>query len=179
MLCQECKERAATVHYTKVVNNQKTEYHLCEQCARQMGDLDLSFGFNPGFSIHSLLAGLLDMGTGKGSADVPSAQTIKCPACGLSYAQFSQSGRLGCGECYQAFDRQLDPLLRRIQGTTKHTGKIPERTGGVVKVEQQIRRLSAELQQAVDQEEFEKAAQLRDQIRELRQELEQTEGGKE
>ena len=61
MLCEECQKREATVHYTKVVNNQKTEYHLCEQCAREKGELDFSWGFEPGFSIHNLLAGLLDM----------------------------------------------------------------------------------------------------------------------
>lgn len=179
MLCQECGKKPATVHYTKIVNNQKTEYHMCEQCAREKGELDLSFGFDPGFSIHNLLAGLLDMDVPGGTLQSPSSQIAKCPTCGLSYSEFSRSGRLGCSDCYDAFTGQLEPLLRRIQGSTSHTGKVPERTGGIVKLDQEVRKLTQELQAAVDAEEFEQAASLRDRIREIKRQLEEGQGGKE
>ncbi|NLY53980.1 MAG: hypothetical protein GX060_05085 [Firmicutes bacterium] len=175
MLCEECQKRPATVHYTKVVNNKKTEYHLCEQCARDKGELDLSFGFDPGFSIHNLLAGLLDMA--QPQPEKVTSSSNKCPNCGLSYAQFSQNGRLGCGDCYAAFKSQLEPLLRRIQGTSVHSGKVPERQGGALRLERQISKLSRELEQAVEREEYEQAAKLRDQIRALRRRLPKSEGG--
>ena len=177
MLCEECQKREAAVHYTKVVNNQKTEYHLCEQCAREKGELDFSWGFEPGFSIHNLLAGLLDMSNPSPQLGKSATPDSKCPKCGLSYAQFSQSGRLGCGDCYAAFQRQLEPLLRRIQGTSTHGGKVPGRQGGTLKLEREIGRLARQLEQAVEREEFETAAKLRDQLRELRRQLAKEEGG--
>lgn len=176
MICQECQKRPATVHYTKVVNGQKTEHHLCEQCARDKGELDLSFGFDPGFSIHNLLAGLLDMDTQQLADSRGREVSATCPTCGLSYADFSRTGRLGCSDCYLAFDKQLEPLFRRIQGNTSHTGKIPERAGGVARRQQEIRALTDALQQAVGREDYEQAAQLRDQIKQLKAQLEQEEG---
>jgi protein arginine kinase activator len=178
MICQECQQRPATVHYTKVVNGQKTEYHLCEQCAREKGEFDLSFGFDPGFSIHNLLAGLLDMEGQQKPSSWARPADVKCPTCGLSYSEFSRTGRLGCSDCYLAFDKQLEPLLRRIHGSSTHNGKIPERSGGLAKVEAEIRQLSTELQQAVEREDYERAAELRDQIKQLKSELEQGQGGK-
>lgn len=176
MQCQECQKKPAAVHYTKIVNNQKTEFHLCENCAREKGELDLSFSLDPGFSINDLLTGLLDMEST--TSPVAKHRSAQCEACGLSYSEFRRQGRLGCVECYQAFERQLEPLLRRIQGSTKHSGKVPERMGGAAKVEQEIKRLTRELERAVDDEAYEEAAKLRDRVRQLRDELnrEQEEG---
>lgn len=172
MLCETCNKREATVHFTKVVNNQKTEYHLCELCAREKGEeLDFPLGLDPGFSIHNLLAGLLDMGGASPQSDKAVIRDDCCPKCGLSYAKFRQSGRLGCGDCYSAFADQLEPLLRRIQGTSSHSGKVPDRQGDTIKLQRKIGRLVEELKQVVDREEFELAAELRDQIKELRQQL--------
>lgn len=178
MLCEQCKKRPATVHYTKVVNDQKTEYHLCEQCAREKGELDFTLGFEPGFSINNLLAGLLDMGSPSRQVGKRAADVSQCPKCGLTYTQFRQTGRLGCGECYTAFERQLEPLLRRIQGTSNHTGKVPGRQGGTLKLEREIGRLERELEAAVEREEYEKAAVLRDQLKDLRQRLAKEQGGR-
>jgi protein arginine kinase activator len=178
MLCEQCQKREATVHYTKVVNDQKTEYHLCEQCAREKGELDFTLGFEPGFSIHNLLAGLLDMGSAGRPVEKKTTGVSQCPKCGLNYTQFSQTGRLGCGECYTAFERQLEPLLRRIQGTSTHTGKVPGRQGGTLKLEREIGRLARELETAVEREEFERAAELRDKLKELRRQLAEGQGGR-
>lgn len=179
MLCEVCQEREATVHYTKVVNNQKTEYHLCEQCARDKGhELDFSLGFDPGFSIHNLLAGLLNMGSGPSQqAEAALFTDNRCPSCGLSYKDFRQSGRLGCADCYAAFERQLEPLVRRIQGTGNHGGKVPERQGGSLKLERKIEHMSRRLELVVEREEFEEAARLRDELRELRRQLAKERGG--
>ena len=96
----------------------------------------------------------------------------------VSYTHLSQTGRLGCGECYTAFERQLEPLLRRIQGTSTHTGKVPGRQGGTLKLEREIGRLARELETAVEREEFERAAELRDKLKELRRQLAEGQGGR-
>ena len=92
---------------------------------------------------------------------------VQCPRCGLLYSSFKETGRLGCSECYAAFQFQLRPLLRRIHGDTRHRGKSPARGAGVVTSTRAIQRLHDDLQRAVEREDFEKAASLRDEIRRL------------
>lgn len=172
MLCDECKKRPAVVHLTKMVNNKKFEKNLCQQCANESGEGN--FSFEPKYSIHNLLAGLLNFepGTGAAPAKKPGMVPI-CSNCGMSYAEFSRGGRLGCSMCYTHFAQQMDPLLRRVQGGTQHAGKVPSRTGGVLMVKSKIRQLRQDLQKYVSLEEFEKAAQVRDQIKSLEKELDE------
>lgn len=171
MLCQECNKRPATLHFTKIVNGEKTEFHICESCAREKGEMIP--GTAGGFSIHNLLSGLLDFDpTGKGSGAAP-AKALQCEECGMTYAQFSKIGRFGCSSCYKYFDSRLDPLFKRVHGSTSHVGKVPARAGGRIKVKRQIADLKQNLQQSIAQEEFEEAAQIRDQIRELEKEIAQ------
>jgi protein arginine kinase activator len=113
----------------------------------------------------------LDMETHQKPGKASNRGSIQCPTCGQTYAEFSRTGRLGCSDCYLAFDKQLEPLFRRIHGSSSHSGKVPERTGGKAKLEQSIRQLSSQLEQAVEREDYEHAAKLRDQIRQLRQQL--------
>jgi len=167
MVCERCQERPATVHITEIMNNQTRKLHLCEQCARELQAQ--SFGFPPQFELHNFLAGLLGMGQAPKTEEA--GEQVKCPHCGLSESQFAQSGLLGCGECYASFRERMQPLLRRIHGHERHTGKVPERTGGYARLIQQMERLKGELKQAVAREEFEMAAQLRDRIKELEKEI--------
>ncbi len=161
MLCQECKKQPATVHLTKIVNNNKTEFYLCEDCAHKKGQINISIPF----SINDLLAGFMDM-------DDPSIAVQKdgvrqCKGCGMGFEQFRKIGRLGCQECYKYFSSELIPLLRRIHGGTKHNGKVPKRAGVELRIARQIQQLKSKLQKAVEVENFEEAARLRDRIREL------------
>ncbi|MBP2002600.1 protein arginine kinase activator [Paenibacillus shirakamiensis] len=166
MLCQECGERPATLHFTKIVNGEKTEFHICESCAREKGETIP--GTSGGFSIHSLLSGLLDITPGsKGPSTVKSTETLQCKECGMTYAQFSKVGRFGCSSCYKYFNDRLDPLFKRVHGNTTHMGKIPVRAGTHIQAKRRIDDLRQELQQRIIDEEFEAAAELRDQIREL------------
>jgi len=170
MICQNCGERPATVHVTKIINNEKKEMHLCEQCAREEGELS----FDPSFSVQSLLAGLLGFGGGAHPAASSWSATQRqpsCQACGTSYADFAHSGRLGCTNCYMAFRENLVPLLRRVHGSVHHTGKVPRRVGRHVHVRRELAELQNQLQEFVDREEYEKAAQIRDKIRELKRAL--------
>lgn len=177
MNCEECKQRPATVHLTKILNGQKTEMHLCEECARQHDEIPFNFGFNmePNFSIQKFLAGLLGGGTpGAGAAEnveEASADAPQCPNCSLTYGQFGKVGRFGCSQCYQSFAPQLEPLLRRVQGNSHHTGKVPLRGGGTAGQKREIDQLRHELHDAINTEAYERAAVLRDRIRALQGEI--------
>lgn len=170
MLCQECEKRPATYHFTKIVNGVKTEYHFCEQCAREHGELIP--GAANGFSIHNLLSGLLDFESNSDSYNGNvSVHSLQCDHCGMTYAKFSKYGKFGCSHCYKAFAHRLDPLFRRIHGTTQHSGKIPKRAGGNLKYNRELEQLKRELQWLVEKEEFEQAAKVRDRIRELEKKI--------
>ncbi|NLZ94097.1 MAG: hypothetical protein GX922_08855 [Firmicutes bacterium] len=171
MLCQECQKRVATVHLTQIINGEHREQHLCEQCAKDKGDFN--FNHNP-FSLQSLLTGLMNMESQPLMGF--STNKVQCDNCGLTYAQFGQIGRFGCSECYKAFGERLLPLLRRIHGSTQHVGREPRRAGGIVKLRRNIEELRKQLQRLVEQEEFEQAAVVRDQIRKLEAQAE--DGGK-
>ncbi|MFD0716800.1 UvrB/UvrC motif-containing protein [Paenibacillus sp. GCM10027626] len=166
MLCQECGKRTATLHFTKIINGDKTEFHFCESCAREKGEGIP--GTANGFSIHSLLSGLLDFDPANNSGTFGSKpQTLRCEECGLTYAQFSKMGRFGCSNCYSQFGDKLDPILKRVHGNTVHVGKIPKRSGGKIQLQREVEQLRHKLLELVAREEFEQAASIRDRIREL------------
>jgi protein arginine kinase activator len=165
MNCQECGKKQATLHFTKILNGEKTEFHICESCAREKGELIP--GTPNGFSIHNLLSGLLDFDPASQGALSTKAQPSRCEDCGLTYSQFSKVGRFGCSSCYKYFDEKLDPLFKRVHGSTIHTGKVPKRSGGLIKHKRDIECLKKELANRIENEEFEVAAKLRDEIREL------------
>lgn len=169
MLCQNCQQRPATVHLTKIINFAKTEMHLCEVCAKAAGnELGIIFGTN--FTFQNLIAGLL----GDSSLELeqqPNIGALSCPNCGLTFSDFKNTGLLGCGECYRHFKTGLDPLLKKVHGSITHTGKVPRRTGGKVRIKKEIQDLRIQLQQAIQKENYEQAANLRDKIRQLEKEL--------
>ncbi|BBI36072.1 UvrB/UvrC motif-containing protein [Cohnella abietis] len=168
MQCQECDKRLATLHFTKIVNGEKTELHICESCAREKGELIP--GTSSGFSIHNLLSGLLDLESPNPNS-MAKPPAAKCDTCGLTYTQFSKIGRFGCSHCYKQFAERLDPLLKRVHGNTVHVGKVPKRAGGRLKTKREIDRLKKEMQGRIEREDFESAAELRDRIRELEKEM--------
>jgi protein arginine kinase activator len=172
LICQECGKKPATLHFTKILNGDKTEFHFCDTCAREKGEM-LPGSVN-GFSIHNLLSGLIDFEPAGGTPNSAPAQPIRCENCGLTYSQFSKIGRFGCSHCYKSFGPRLDPLFRRVHGNTVHMGKVPTRSGGQIKLKKDIEQLKKELQYLIEQEEFEKAAEIRDQIRTLEQQFTQS-----
>ncbi|MBC7325420.1 MAG: UvrB/UvrC motif-containing protein [Moorella sp. (in: Bacteria)] len=162
MLCERCQERPASVHVTRIINGEKTELYLCHDCAREIQP-------QLNFSIPKFLAGLLDYDQGLEFKAPPAV--ARCQECGLTYEQFHQTGRLGCPDCYRYLAPRLDPLIRRIQGSGQHRGKVPRRAGGHLRVRREIEKLRGQLQQLIQREEFEKAAQVRDRIRDLESRL--------
>ncbi|MGM7724552.1 UvrB/UvrC motif-containing protein [Metabacillus sp. Hm71] len=175
MICQECNERPATFHFTKVINGEKTEVHICEHCAKENSEFFM-FNVNPGFSLNNLLTGLLNMESGNikseeknvfASNDVP-----QCSRCKMTFQQFKKVGRLGCSNCYHTFKNYITPILRRVHGgNTAHSGKIPKRIGGDIHIRKQIEDLKNKIHHLIVQEEFEQAAMVRDQIRTLEKQL--------
>ena len=162
MQCDVCGKKKATVHLTEIVDEQMTEMHLCENCAREK-----SIQMEQQFGLADLLAGLADFG--QQVKDVDKVK-IKCSNCGLGYEDFRKFGRLGCGECYTAFKDHLSSLLKKIHGSNQHLGKIPAKAPKVVKKRtESLQELKSQLQRAIDNEDFEKAAQVRDKIREMEQ----------
>jgi protein arginine kinase activator len=170
MLCQICGKNPATVHFTEIHDNTMSEIHVCEKCADEKG-LQPGAAKKAKFDIADLLAGMVD---GMTTTDEERVGRVQCPRCGMRYSAFKETGRLGCAECYAAFQFQLRPLLRRIHGDTRHRGKIPIRDGEGVSRSRQIQRLHDELQRAVEREDFERAASVRDEIKRLEAELAET-----
>ncbi len=171
MLCDICNQNQATVHLTEIIDDQITELHLCEECARKK-----SLQMEQQFGLADLLAGLAEFGKPEESTE---GAGLKCPNCGLTYEDFKKFGRLGCGICYPSFRKYLMPLLKKIHGSTQHVGKML--TNLETKVETNIETdvglkeekktdlvdLRMKLQKAIEREEFEEAAKLRDKLREL------------
>jgi protein arginine kinase activator len=167
MLCQECRRRPATVRMTTIVDGQRSDVHLCEECARTRGELE--FGGEAKISLGDMLAALLHQhgvvqppGAGEGQEGA-----AKCGTCGFSYEMFVKTGKLGCGACFAAFEPQMRQVLRHVHGSTRHVGRMPRRTGGQLRREREMRGLRQELSQCVQREQFERAAEIRDRIRQL------------
>ena len=153
MKCELCKDQEATIHLTQVVDSAVKKVHLCEACAEKHG-----FDVHGPMSITDILLGLGEQQEVATSATKEGDQA--CPTCHLRRADFKKSGRLGCPDCYAAFQDELQPLLKAMQRAERHKGKVPVRERGVVQVEA----LQKELEQAVMEERFEDAARLRDEI---------------
>lgn len=162
MICGKCSKNHATVHVTEVVNGVKKEAHLCEECARAAGGKFT-------FSITDILANLIE--PPKAGGKTAEATAPRCQECGISYTQFKEKARLGCPNDYEVFKAGLLPLLEKVHGSTQHAGKTPHTVESVIRKETELVRLKRELDSVVKTEDFEKAAELRDRIRNLETEL--------
>ena len=174
MLCQNCSKAQATTHIKRIINGETTEQHLCAACAKRLG-LD---GFFDDFSlsIPNIFAGFFS-----DTAPLLSGrQTERCPSCGSSFEEIVRTGMVGCADCYKTFYDRLLPSIQRIHGRARHAGKRPPQA---VLTEQnetaapqeptredQIAALEEQMRQAVESQNFEQAAVLRDNIKALREE---------
>lgn len=161
MRCERCGTNEATFHVTQIVQNESRLLHLCEACAGDLGFAGPSAPAN--FPLGDFLAQLGEEGPRGGERPEGA-----CGFCGLTFEDFRESGRLGCPHCYSAFEGHLRGLLRRIHGGTQHVGKVylppdPEQSDR----EKRLEGLRRRLERAVESEDFERAAQLRDEIRTL------------
>ena len=160
MLCERCKKIEATIHITEVTSGQHRESHLCEQCAETQGTVVKS-----PVTINQLLNSFIMAHSG--AAELAE---LTCDKCGISFLEFRQQGLLGCPNDYKVFVQPLEGLLARVHGQdTHHLGKVPARGSSEQKKNMELLQLRRDLAQAVEAEEYEKAAQLRDKIKEFEQ----------
>lgn len=181
MKCEACDKAQATVHLTEIVNKKKRELHLCEDCAREKG-VSVKAAFLEGgdkledakaaAAAKAVPGGALEKAPPGALAKIDELSGTSCPVCGLTFAEFRASGRLGCANDYMAFKKGLVPLLEKIHGHVEHRGKVPAHVGERIERQRKLADLRQKLRAAVDKEEYLDAAALRDQI--LRLEAEKT-----
>lgn len=168
MTCQQCGQREAVVHLTQIVNNEVSTVHLCERCAAERGiESGAELEQSP---LGSLLATVgKDVGAGLPETETTGLGQLECDSCGATLKDFRDVGRLGCAQCYTTFARPLRELLRRVHGSTQHLGKRYVEPGAAATTDPDalMRELRAQLERAVESENFERAAQVRDQLRAL------------
>lgn len=160
MICEKCGKRTATTHVKTIVNGKLTEHHLCAECASHSMGWGVDFG--------SLLSGFFGSPAEK--------KERRCEHCGASFSEIAKTGKLGCEHCYETFRSQLMPVIQKIHGAAHHTGKRPGSSAlRVLPEEKQLTEVKKnpldekkeELQKAIEAQEFERAAVLRDEIKEM------------
>ena len=154
MLCQYCKQNEATTHYKQTINGQTTELHLCPACAAKLTGNMTGGGFFSGLFSSPFSA--FDNGFALSGGRT-------CPTCGLTESELRRTGRVGCGACYEQFADILTPYIKKLQGATAHVGAVPAQNTA----EDPVKRLKERLKAAISDENYEEAAQLRDEIRRL------------
>ena len=161
MQCSVCKEKPATVHLTQIVGEKMQKLDLCEDCAKTKGINDpTSFGLAD-------LDLVLGLGASQQLEQSAGGVELKCPRCGFTQADFKKSGRLGCPECYSTFAEGLAGLLKTMHKGTRHIGKAPEALRATRENADRMKSLQARLAKAIKDENYEQAAQLRDEIKQL------------
>jgi len=154
MLCDKCKKNIATVHVEAIVNDGKTVHNLCAACAA-----GLSIQMDFASFLDSFMQNVFPGGKTEAVADTC------CKSCGLSFSQFQKTGRFGCAHCYRDFEPQTEVILKNTQGSNRHEGKIPRRLGAEIGQARTLEKLRQSLRKAVENEEYEEAARLRDTIK--------------
>lgn len=160
MLCDNCRERDAVVHLTKIVNNAVTQVHLCDRCAADHG-VETTVA-TPKHPLGEFLQAVQQQLT------VPAADAVACSFCGMTLKDFRTTGRWGCARCYTTFEQSNRELLRRVHGSSRHIGRgydAPHPEASQAQAE--LAELRERLRRAIDGEQFELAADLRDRIRGL------------
>lgn len=161
MLCDVCKMNDAAVFLTQIVDGKMQKVNLCEGCSKEKGVQDPT-----GFALADLLLGI-----GAAEEIEKGGSSTRCPVCGFTQADFKKTGRLGCSSCYVAFADGLNSLLKAMHKGTSHVGKLPVRAQKTLALSDRMKALTENLRKAVQEENYETAAALRDEIRQLESQL--------
>ncbi|MDZ7260554.1 MAG: UvrB/UvrC motif-containing protein [candidate division KSB1 bacterium] len=166
MLCQICHLKEATIKLTQIINDTKKEINLCKSCAEEKGFT------NPLSSFPQLFSGIILGLLGEESMATKKVEKnrVRCSGCNMTMSDFEKTGLLGCAECYQTFSEELKVILRRIHGSNKHIGSRPMNRRTRVP-QPDLNKLRKELNLAIKKEQYERAAELRDLIRDVEREL--------
>ena len=186
MKCENCKKNEATVRYTEIINGEKREMHLCEECSHELGIDNINLSMPIDFS--SFFGGLLDdeYDSQEFMPLFPKVKDLRCDNCNTSYEDFINSGKFGCEECYNVFANKIDSLLRRIHGSNKYMGRkaLNSKKGNDAigsnnsidskdnkeencTKESKLNSLQNDLKKAIQEERYEDAAKIRDEIKEV------------
>ena len=179
MLCDNCGKRQANVRYSENINGVKKELNLCEECSRNLGITNMDFNMPIDFS--SFFGEFMeDFATPDFMPLLDEIKQLKCDQCGYTFDDIVNTGKLGCGNCYSVFESRLDPIIKRIQGSNKHVGRIGKIVDNkidkkITKKEEKnndtkqskLEKLQEDLKQSIKEERYEDAAKLRDEIKKL------------
>ena len=167
MKCEKCNEKEANFFYEENVNGEKRSYHLCRACAEEMGLITkgkAGFGEDP-------FSALFPSGYGNFIGDIfglPQSLGVKakkCEGCGSTWQEIAKSGKVGCPLCYGTFGDELERSIRSIHGNVTHAGRAPAARLAALEKKNRIVNLKSALKTAIEAENFEEAARLRDEIR--------------
>lgn len=139
--------------------------YLCDQCAKGKNKFGLA-GFGASININDFLSGFLGLGHGDLHVD-HEPREANCEICGMSFEDFRRTGKMGCNNCYNNYGERLKPVLKRLHGNYEHKGKAPARISKILEASRELERLKELLGKAVQDEEYEKAAEIRDKIKEM------------
>lgn len=185
MLCDNCKKKEANVRYSENINGRKREMNLCEECSRKLGIENMNLSIPIDFS--SFLGDFMeDFATPEFMPLFNEIKSLKCNNCGYSFDDIANTGRFGCSDCYDIFGERIDPIIKRIQGSNRHVGRIGKDIDNKIseKIEQEnkkqntannpnntkmskLEKLQKDLKQAIKEERYEDAARIRDEIKNL------------
>lgn len=190
MLCDNCGKREANVRYSENINGRRKELNLCEECSKKLGISHMDFSMPIDFS--SFFGEFMeDFATPEFMPLLNEIKALKCNNCGSTFEEIANTGKLGCGNCYDVFEERLDPIIRRIQGANCHVGRVGKIIDGKIdekianestqkeektnqpennKKENQLEKLQGQLKQAIREEKYEEAAKIRDEIKKIEKE---------
>ena len=169
MLCSKCMQREANVFFSKITNGVKEEYKVCDVCAKELGLIGSSGVM---LNMNDFISDFVGKGIGRKTIGT----SLVCKACGCTLSEFSKTSKFGCAECYNTFKNHLAPLMKRLHGNAVHTGKFPEKAESINLKKNKLIELKTKMAKAVETEDFETAAKLRDEIKELSKEIDGQEG---
>lgn len=171
--CERCNKYQANVHIIKVFDGIKKELNICEKCAKELGEFNLNSILDVESTFSSnILSGLVEYFNNTQQPPMVKINDSECSKCKTTYAEFKNTGFLGCDECYRQFNKILSIFIKRVQNGDEHNGKIPSRCGESVIKKKEINVLKDKLQRSILSEEYEKAAEIRDLIKDLEKRIE-------
>lgn len=179
MLCENCKKREANVRYSENINGVRKELNLCDECSRELGITNNMDFRIPTFDFSNFFGSFLE--DFSNSSDfmplLSEIKQVKCDSCNSTFDDIINTGRYGCPNCYDVFEDRMDPILKKLQGSNKHNGRLGKISENKVKfdkkqennsnkiVESKLDKLQADLKQAIKEERYEDAAKIRDEIK--------------
>lgn len=179
MKCENCGENEANVKYTQIINGVKKEWNLCKKCSEDLGISNFNMDFDMPMNLSSFFADFLDeVNTGSFLPNAKQVEELKCKECGETFEEFVNTGKFGCGNCYEVFSDKIDTILKNMHNGNRHIGRkgIPSKTHitnakqEVVENQSQLEKLKQDLKQAIQEERYEDAAKIRDEIKKQEEE---------